>query len=840
MDSHMKHAIIIKTLGILLGIATFGFAITASAQETLFEMVGPPSQANLPAHVSRSQSVRINRRALQMPSLKIDLFGDELTAIRDRIERHKAGQLVWVGHLQGNPGNTVIVTLRGNAVSALIQNGASSYRIGVSSKGQKQLYEIDLATLPPDDADSLPDGNSSFEKPTAVAEDSVVAADTITQDLLVVYTQGACNYVNSCDGLEADIVTAVADINTAYVQSGINITMNLVGMGLTQYTGTNASQALSDLRGTSDSQMNEVHTLRDQLAADIVSLIYDGAGCGIGYLGSNASSAFSVTDVPCLVGNRTMAHEIGHNQGAYHDRTTVGGGTSGAYNYGYRRCSDGTSDDFGSPYFRTVLSYACSSAPRVGRFSNPNVNYLGVPQGVDPAINPEKGAYNVRTLNESATYVAGFRVASTSMPPSAPTDLLALATGQDTIVVSWTDTADNEDSFSVQRSLDGSSWSTVATLGANQTAYDDNGLLDETRYYYRANAVNTFGASAYSNVYSDTTEPLPTSIDDVAYGESPQTGLVNGSYVSTQIDDSTTETITEQNSGGEKRFRTQLYTHTWLFNVAGGTSGAVLTANAWVSCNEGANFYYSDDGGSSWNLMFTIDENSPLTLKTYALPTTIVGEVRVQARDAAQSVGESVDQLIVDYLVITSYTTSANPPAAPSEMTITGVTSNTVSLSFNDNADNEFGFSIWRSATDPGGVCSGGSNINTLGSSSGTGLVTSSDATVVSSSNYWYWATAFNGGGNSACSNIVQATTDAASLIMTANGYKVKGKHIVDLTWAGITALADIYRDSLLIKTTNDVAYTDNIGAKGGATYDYKVCEQGSTTVCSTTVNVVF
>ena len=36
-----------------------------------------------------------------------------------------------------------------------------------------------------------------------------------------------------------------------------------------------------------------------------------------------------------------MKHEIGHNQGAHHDRQTVVGGSNGAYNYGYRRCSNG-------------------------------------------------------------------------------------------------------------------------------------------------------------------------------------------------------------------------------------------------------------------------------------------------------------------------------------------------------------------------------------------------------------------------------------------------------------------------------------------------------------------
>ncbi|MBE1298433.1 MAG: S8 family serine peptidase [Alteromonadaceae bacterium] len=78
-------------------------------------------------------------------------------------------------------------------------------------------------------------------------------------------------------------------------------------------------------------------------------------------------------------------------------------------------------------------------------------------------------------------------------------------------------------------------------------------------------------------------------------------------------------------------------------------------------------------------------------------------------------------------------------------------------------------------------------------------------------------------------------------LTASASGYKVKGKQRVDLSWSGAgSSDVDIYRNGAVIVTTaNDGAYTDDIGAKGGATYDYQVCEAGTST-CSTTVTVVF
>jgi len=86
------------------------------------------------------------------------------------------------------------------------------------------------------------------------------------------------------------------------------------------------------------------------------------------------------------------------------------------------------------------------------------------------------------------------------------------------------------------------------------------------------------------------------------------------------------------------------------------------------------------------------------------------------------------------------------------------------------------------------------------------------------------------------------ATGGGGGILLSANGYKVQGRQRADLTWSGATGgNVDIYRDGNLIATTaNDGTYTDNIGRRGGGSYTYQVCEEGSTTECSNEVNVVF
>ncbi len=76
---------------------------------------------------------------------------------------------------------------------------------------------------------------------------------------------------------------------------------------------------------------------------------------------------------------------------------------------------------------------------------------------------------------------------------------------------------------------------------------------------------------------------------------------------------------------------------------------------------------------------------------------------------------------------------------------------------------------------------------------------------------------------------------------LTASGYKVKGAQRVDLTWSGFsTTNVDVYRNgSKIVVTANDGYQTDNINAKGGGTYKYRLCASGSST-CSVETVVAF
>ena len=87
---------------------------------------------------------------------------------------------------------------------------------------------------------------------------------------------------------------------------------------------------------------------------------------------------------------------------------------------------------------------------------------------------------------------------STEMPPNS------------TLTVQWSDNADNEEAYILERSTNGIDFIVIANLNANITSYNEVDLIPNTKYYYRVKAINSSDSSVYSKVSSVITRQIPT------------------------------------------------------------------------------------------------------------------------------------------------------------------------------------------------------------------------------------------------------------------------------------------------------------------------------------------
>ena len=97
-----------------------------------------------------------------------------------------------------------------------------------------------------------------------------------------------------------------------------------------------------------------------------------------------------------------------------------------------------------------------------------------------------------------------------------------------------------------------------------------------------------------------------------------------------------------------------------------------------------------------------------------------------------------------------------------------------------------------------------------------------------------------DGATGSTSQDVTVSSGSSSGITLTATGYKVRGRHMIDLTWIPETTV-DILRDGVIIEyNVFGSSYTDNTGNVGGGSYTYKVCEAGGTSTCSNEATVTF
>ena len=232
---------------------------------------------------------------------------------------------------------------------------------------------------------------------------TAAALPTAVVDIMIVYTPRVSRQLGTSQLAADSALRAVQDTNVAFRNSGIRLMLRPVYVGQIDYRESGRFDIdLQRLTTARDGHMDQVHALRNRYGADLVSLLVGrGDLAGLAYQledvkdRTNPSFGFSVVlaeeaEAP----NYTLAHELGHNFGAHHDKPNAEGPGTFAFSHGWRFKAAGR-------VYRDIMAY--EPGRRIPYFSNPRIKYRNVPTG------NAKSGDAARTINKTAAYVAKYR-----------------------------------------------------------------------------------------------------------------------------------------------------------------------------------------------------------------------------------------------------------------------------------------------------------------------------------------------------------------------------------------------------------------------------------------------
>jgi len=327
-------------------------------------------------------------------------------------------------------------------------------------------------------------------------------------------------------------------------------------------------------------------------------------------------------------------------------------------------------------------------------------------------------------------------------PPSTPTGLNSSNVTSSSATLSWSATS-GATSYDIQIRPQGGSWN---TYNVTSNSYNASNLASSTTYEWQVRAKNSAGTSSYSSIASFTTQQYVASYCTSKGNNSSYewiSKVVVGSFTNTSgaagYTDFTSKEITLE--AGK----------TYSISLTPGFASSTYNEywKIWIDLNGNATFDAADlmfDAGS----LSKTTVNGTITIPAGTAPRTT--RMRVSMKyNAAQTACETFSYGEVEDYTVKIVAAQANPPATPTGLTASNITTSSASLS-------------WNAST---GATSYDVQFRQQGGSWSTSNVTTTTANatgLTAGATYEWQVRANNQNGSSAYSAISTFTTQSASL----------------------------------------------------------------------------
>ncbi|MBE0598144.1 MAG: multicopper oxidase domain-containing protein [Desulfuromonadales bacterium] len=198
----------------------------------------------------------------------------------------------------------------------------------------------------------------------------------------------------------------------------------------------------------------------------------------------------------------------------------------------------------------------------------------------DPNLN-NGASFPTLLLASAYSNVATFGTATTNTP-APPSNLTATLQPGPQVLLAWTDNANNETGFVIERAVGNGAFAAYATVGArNNTGsvnYTDTAVVPGSSYTYRVMAQNSAGSSPYSNV-SSVSLTVPQAPSSLTAGAARQGG--NARITLTWVDHANNETGFILQRATDAAFTANLVSTTLAANATTFNTGNVARNTAY-------------------------------------------------------------------------------------------------------------------------------------------------------------------------------------------------------------------------------------------------------------------